>query len=95
MVDSFPVDDEYNIEEEVSEASVTEINFFRNECLRKTEDNLNRMLIQNHEVVNKGCSRKKKSPVWYFPLPFWKVSRDDGAIWYYCTLCHFVDSIKI
>ena len=31
--------------------------------------------------------------MWAFFLLFWKVACDDGAIWYYCTLCHFVDPI--
>ena len=75
-VDTFLVDDEDNIEEEVSEATVMEIDHFRNECIRVTGDDLNRILLQNHKEVNKGCSRKKKSPVWDFSLPFWKVACD-------------------
>ena len=34
---------------------------------------------------------KKKIHVWAFFLPFCKVSFDDGAIWYYCTLCYCVE----
>ena len=48
IVDTFPVDDEDNIEEEVSEVTVMEIDDFRNECMRETEDDLNRILLQNH-----------------------------------------------
>ena len=75
----------------MSEVAVMEIDDLRNECMRETEEDIKMRRLQNHEVVNKGCSRKKKSPVWAFFLPFRKVSCDDGAIWYYCTLCHFVE----
>ena len=30
-----------------------------------------------------------------FSLPFWKVSPDCGAIWYYCTLCHCFEQITL
>ena len=70
-----------------------EIDNLRNEYVRETEDNLNRRLLQNHKEVNKGCSQKKSSPVWAFSLPFRKVACDDGASWYYCTLCHCVNLI--
>ena len=56
-VDDFPVDDEENIEEEVSEDTVMEIDNFRKECMRVTEDYLNRILLQNHKDVNKGRFR--------------------------------------
>ena len=56
ILDTFPADGEDNIEEEVSEATVVEIDYLRNECMRETEDNLNRILLQNHKEVNKGCS---------------------------------------
>ena len=75
--------------------TVMEIDDFRNECMRETEEYINRRLLQNHEVVNKGCSRKKKSPMWDSFLPFQKVARDDGDIWYYCTLCHYVETITL
>ena len=75
--------------------AVVEKDDLRNECMRETEEDINRRLLRNREVVNKGCSRKKKSPVWAFPFPFRKVACDDGAIWYYCTLCHCVEPIKI
>ena len=74
---------------------MTEIDDLRNECIRETQDDLNRILLQNHKEVNKVCSRKKKSPVWDFSLQFWKVAWNDGAIWYYCTLCHFVEPITL
>ena len=80
IVDDFPVDDEDNIEDEVSEVTVMDIDYLRNDCMGETEDDINRRLLQNHEEVNKGCSRKKKSPVWAFSLPFRKVSCNDGAI---------------
>ena len=95
IADDLPVDDEYNIEEEVSEVTVMEIEDLRNECMRETEEDINRRLLQNHEVVNKGCSRKNESPVWAFLLPFCKVAHDDGDIWYYCTLCHCVEPITL
>ena len=63
----------------------------RNECVMETEDDLNRRLLQNHKEVNKGCSLKNKSHVCAFSISFWKVSCNDGAIWYYCTLCHCVE----
>ena len=61
--------------------------------MRETEDDLISILLQNYKEVNRGCSRKKKSPVWAFFLTFWRVACDDGAIWYYCTLCHFVEPV--
>ena len=93
IVDDLPVDYEDNIEGEVSEATVMEIEDLRNKCVRETEDDLNRRLLQNHKEFIKGCSRKKKIPVWAFYLPFWRVACDDGAIWYYCTFCHCVEPI--
>ena len=33
--------------------------------------------------------------MWNFLLSFRKGARDDGAIWYYCTLCHLVDPITL
>ena len=95
IVDYFPVYDEDNIEEEVSEVTVMEIDNLRSECMRETEEDINWRLLQNHEVVNKVCSRKKKIPAWEFLLPFRKVARDYGAIWYYCTLCHCVEPITL
>ena len=35
IVGDFPVDNEYNIEEEVYEVTVVEIDNLRNECMRK------------------------------------------------------------
>ena len=58
IVDDLPVDDEYNIEEEVSEVTAMEIEDLRNECMRETEEDISRRLLQKHEVVNTGCSRK-------------------------------------
>ena len=75
--------------------TVMEIDDLRNECMRETEEDINRGILQNHEVVNKVCSRKKNSPVWAFSLPFRKVACNDGAIWYYCTLCHCVEPITL
>ena len=72
-VDDVHADNEDNIEEEESEVTVMEIDDLRNECMRETEENTNRRLLRNHEMVNKGCSRKKKSPVWAFFLPFQKM----------------------
>ena len=42
----------------MSEVTVVEIDDFRNDCMKETEKDINRRLLQNHEVVNKGCSRK-------------------------------------
>ena len=60
IVNAFHVDDEYNIEDEVSEATVMEIDNIQNECMREMEDDLNRILLQNHKDVNKGCYLKKR-----------------------------------
>ena len=95
IVDDLPVEDEDNIKEEVSEVTVMEIDDFQNECMRETEEDINMRILQNHEVFNKGCSRKNKSHVWAFFLPYRKVARDDGAMWYYCTLCHCVEPITL
>ena len=43
----------------MSEATVVEIDYLRNEFMRETEDNLNRIFLENHKEVNKGCSQKK------------------------------------
>ena len=58
-------------EQSRSEVTVVEIDNLRNECVREIEDDLNRRLLRNHKEVNKGCSFKKKSPVWDFfpPVP--------------------------
>ena len=79
------------IEQSGYEATVMDMDDLRNECVREKEEDLNRILLRNHKDVNKGCSQKKKSPVWAFPIPFWKVACNDGDIWYYCTLCQCVD----
>ena len=71
--------------------TVTEIEDLRNECVRETEDNLNRRILGNHKYVNKGYYIKKKSSVWYFPLPFLNIACGNRAIWYYFTLCHCVE----
>ena len=75
--------------------TVMEIDNLRNECMRETEEDINRKLLRNHELVNKGCSSKKKSPVWDFFLPFRKSACDDGAIWYSCMLCHCVEPVTL
>ena len=80
IVDDLPVEDEDNIDEEVYEMTGMDIDNFRNECMRETKEDINRRLLQNHGVVNKGCFRKKKSSVWAFYLLFCKVACDDGAI---------------
>ena len=54
--DALPVDDEDNIEDEVSEVTTKKINYYRNECMRETEDDLKRKLVQNHREFNKRCS---------------------------------------
>ena len=77
----------------MSEATMMGIDDLRNESVREMEDNLNRRLLQNHQEFNKGCYQKKKSPAWAFFLPFRKVACNDGAIEYYCTLCHCVEPI--
>ena len=80
-------------EQSGSEATVMEIDYLRNECVRDMEDDLNKRTLQYHNEVNKGCYRKKKSFVWAFFLPFRKFDCNDGAIWYYCTLCHYFKPI--
>ena len=95
IVDDFHADDEDSKEEKESEVTVMEIDDFRNECMSETEEDINRILLRNHEVVNNGCSRKKKSPVWAFYLPFRKVACNAGAIWYYCTLFHCVETTTL
>ena len=95
IVDDLHDDGEDNIEEDESEVTVMEIDDLRNECMRETEEDINRRLLRNHEVVNKVCSRKNNSPVWSFFLPFRKVACDDGAIWYYCTLYHCFELITL
>ena len=95
IVDDLPVEDEDSIEEEVSEVTVIKIEYLRNNCMRETEEDINRRLLQNHELVNKGCYIKKKIHVWAFFLPFRRVACDDAAILYYCTLCHFFESITL
>ena len=74
IVDDFPVDDKEDIEEEESEVTVTDMDDLRNECMRETDEDINRRLLQNHKVVNKGCFIKKKSPVWAFFLLCRKVA---------------------
>ena len=59
-VDYLHADDEDNIEEEESEVTVMEIDDLRNECMRETEEDINRRILRNHEVVDKGCSRKRR-----------------------------------
>ena len=45
-------------EQSGSEETVMEIDNLRNDCVRETEDDLNRRLLLKHKEVNKGCSRK-------------------------------------
>ena len=59
IVYAFHIYDEDNIEEEGSEVTVMEIDDLLNECMRETEEDINRRLLQNHEGINKGCSRKR------------------------------------
>ena len=37
-----------------------EIDYFGNECVRETEEELNKRLLQNHKEVNKGCSKNRR-----------------------------------
>ena len=88
------VDNEDNFEMEGGEQAgyeviVMEIEDLRSECVRETEDHLNRMLHSNQREVNKVCSRKRRVMCSLF-LPFWDLACSDVAIWYYCTLCHCV-----
>ena len=73
---------------------MTEIEDFQNECARETEYHLKRRLIDNHKEVNKVCSRKKNH-LWAFFLLFRNLACNGGAIWYYCTLCHFIEPITL
>ena len=59
--------------------------------MKVTKEDLNKTLLQTIRGLKRGVLLKNKIPVWAFSLPFWKVARDDGAIWYYCTLCHCVE----
>ena len=70
IVDNFPVDNEDNIYEEESEVTVMEKDELRNECMREMEEDINRRLLRNHEVVNKGCSRKRIFLCGNFPSHF-------------------------
>ena len=72
IVDDLLVEDEDKIEEEVSEVTVMEIYNLINECMRETEEDINRRLLQNHEVVNKGCYRKRRVLCGTFPSHFGK-----------------------
>ena len=38
--------------------TVVWIDNLRNKCMRETEENINRRLLKNHRVVDKGCSIK-------------------------------------
>ena len=73
------------------EVTVMEIEYLRNECVRETEKHLNRILLDNHKEVTKVYSRKNKTPVWAFFLPFRNLDCSDVSIWYYFTLCHCVN----
>ena len=86
-VDNLNAGDEDNIEEEAYEVTVFEIDNLRNECMREIEEDINRRLLQNHEVVNKGCSRKNKSPVWAFFPP---ISKSCLQLLSYLVLLHVV-----
>ena len=77
IVDDFPVYDEDNIEDEVSEVTVMEIDNFRNECMRETEDYMNRRLIKNHE---------EESCVGLFP----PILESYSWWWIYLVLLHIV-----
>ena len=54
--------------------------------MKERDEDLNRVLLQNHKEVNQGCSRKKKSPMWAFYFPFWKVACERG---------NFIDAEKL
>ena len=48
--------------------TVMEIDNFRNECMRETEEDINRRHLKNHEVVKKGCYIKIRvlcGPLYY------------------------------
>ena len=70
IVDAFPIEDENNREEEVSEVTMMEIENLRNECMSLMENSLNRMLLQKHKEFNKGCSRKRRVLCGNFPSHF-------------------------
>ena len=50
----------------MSEATVMEIDDLRNECVRETQDDLNRRLLRKNKEVNKGCYLKE---FLYRPFP--------------------------
>ena len=70
IVDAFPIENENNREEEVSEVTMMEIDNLRNECMRVMENNLNRMLLQKHKEFNKGFSQKRRVLCGNFPSHF-------------------------
>ena len=38
--------------------TVREIDNLRNKCMKETKEDINRRILQNHEVINKGCPGK-------------------------------------
>ena len=74
-----------------SESTVTEIDDFRNECVRETEDDLNRRLLRNHKDFNKRCSKKWRFRCGTLYCHLGKLICNDVSIWYYFTLCHCVN----
>ena len=57
-VDDFHADNEENIEEEESEVTVMEIDNLRNECMRETEEEINRRLLRNRLCMS-GCPGRR------------------------------------
>ena len=49
---------------------MTDIEDLRYECVRETEDHLNRRLLGNHKEINKGCYRKKRFQCGNLPYCF-------------------------
>ena len=52
---------------------VMKIYHLRNYCVRKTEDNFNRTLLQDNQEVNDRCSGKIRVLCWTFPSHFGKL----------------------
>ena len=53
--------------------TVMDIGYLRNECMRETQEDIKRRLLQNHDVVTKGCSRKRRVLCGPIPSHFGKL----------------------
>ena len=72
-VDDLHSENEDNIEKEESEVTVLEIDNFRNECMRERDEDINRKLLRNHEVVKRDILGKRRVLCGPFPSHFEKL----------------------